>query len=108
MREHVRRHYAATGHLPRTGTLKPGRRHAAELLAHAIGASPNGLARITGISRMHPTVGPKNIRRLASAFGLTTDEIRDVLSFVTGGEYPASRYVDIDPSQNPPLIQRTA
>jgi hypothetical protein len=92
MREQAQAYYRSVGYYPPTVALKPGRRPVRDLLAAAVGASPKGLAHMCGCPhKLTPTIGPKNLRRLADAFGMTTDEIREVLEFLTAGEYPSRK-----------------
>jgi len=105
MREQVRAYYASVGYEPPSVALRPGNRPVADVLAAAVGASRKTLARMTGMSwRLPATVGPKSLRHLAVAFGMSVDEIREVLSFITAGGYPAAKTFLVEPGEKPPVL----
>ena len=108
MREQVRRFYASTGHLPPSVPLKPGRRPVVDILAAAVGASTKGLAHMCGSPhKLTATIGPRNQRRIADAFTMTTDELVEVLKYLTGGRYPAEKTFVVQPGEETPILSST-
>ncbi len=104
MRVQVRAYYASVGYEPPSVALRPGSRPVADVLCAAVGASRKALARMTGMSwRLPAAVGPKSVRRLAVAFGMSVDEIREVLSFITAGGYPSRKTFLVEPGEKPIL-----